>query len=185
MATINPPPPVGPQSKYPRSLHQVEQRVNRVSVPGSSVPHSREARGYSQFQVEKPVAPGWEEATFKGMCLLAGSSVRPGFLLEKSQLLAETKTVPGHSLAGERWKRGEAGSASGSLPHPLILPQKPPCFSAVGEGGTSRQGFKHFTRGVSGSGLEKRTHRLMGKDTEYAPGSVRMWVGEGVVPTSS
>ena len=68
------------------------------------------------------------------MCLLAGSNVRPGFLLEKSQLLAETKTVPGHSLAGERWKRGEAGSASGSLSHPLIQPQKPPCFPAGGEG---------------------------------------------------
>ena len=159
--------------------------MSRVSVPGSSVSQSREARGYSQFQVEKPVAPGWEEATFKGMCLLAGSSVGPGFLLEKSQLLAETKTIPGHSLAGERWKRGEAGSASGSLSHPLIQPQKPPCFPAGGEGGTSRQGFKHFTCRVSGSGLEKRTHRLMGRGTKYAPGSVRTWMGEGAVPTSS
>ena len=152
-----PPAPVGPQSKHPHSLHQVEQRVNRVSVPGSSVPQSREARGYSQFQVEKPVALGWEEATFKGMCLLAGSSVRPGFLLEKSQLLAETKTIPGHSLAGERWKRGEAaGSASGSLPHPLVLPQKPPCFSAGGEGAPPDKA----------------------SNTSHAEPSKREWVGE-------
>ena len=67
------------------------------------------------------------------MCFLAGSSTRPGFPLEKSQLLAEMKTIPGHSLAGEKWKRG--GDSFGPPPaagtHPTT---EAPCFSAGGEG---------------------------------------------------